>query len=111
MHRIDDPARQFHNPAIDILVEKVYLKELIQMIKLGFTDAFKKVEGMKKSVNFNNFIYKETVLDLTFEEQIDKNYENMEYEIEIKIESLKIQLDQIRDALKDKLKELKAKIW
>jgi hypothetical protein len=56
-------------------------------------------------------IHKETVLDLTFEEQIDKNYENMEYEIEIKIESLKIQLDQIRDALKDKLKELKAKIW
>jgi hypothetical protein len=48
IHRIDDPAKQFHNPAIDILVEKVYLKKLIQMIKLGFTDAFKKVEGMKK---------------------------------------------------------------
>ncbi len=71
----------------------------------------KKSRVWKKNVNFNHFIYKETVLDLTFEEQIDKNYENMEYEIEIKIESLKIQLDQIRDALKDKLKELKAKIW
>jgi hypothetical protein len=45
-----------------------------------------------------------------FDEKIEKNFENIEFEIDIKIESLKNQIDSIREVLKDKLKELKCRI-
>jgi hypothetical protein len=45
IHKNDDISRQYHNPALDILVEKVYLKDIIQSIKTGFNETLKKIEG------------------------------------------------------------------
>ena len=49
MHKNDDIAKQYHNPALDVLVEKVYLKDIIQSIKSGFNDALKKIEGRSRT--------------------------------------------------------------
>ena len=45
MHKInEDHAKAYNNPAIDILIEKVYLKEIIQKIKNGFNEALLKLD-------------------------------------------------------------------
>lgn len=115
VHKIDEYQKLLRNPTIDILIEKIYLKDITQVIKNGFNETLKNIES---KVNFivpytysfySNLFFILKAID--FEEQINKNVEIIEFEIDIKIESLKHQLDQVGDVFREKLKELKNRIW
>jgi hypothetical protein len=108
-HKIEEELNDIKtNKDIDLIIRQ-NTKDLFDILKNSLKHAYENFDSKKskeKKMMFKLIIYN-IIIDIDFELGIDKDCEFIENDIDLRIESLKFQLDKLSELYHEKLKFFK----